>query len=609
MAKPFKFKMNNLSPSGDKQFKIKCRVSRFLIIAVIISIIFYVLSFTHSLVKADLPDCSNPSSFTSSYDQSYCDVQKIKDMYAPAQETNKKNLSALQSQLSSLSQKIIAMTKQLNGYQADIQKREEDIGFTQEVFNQKVRNQYIFLRLYDSITVFLFSNSASQAFQEISLRQKAADADRKTLNQYAQELSQLQKDKDTLEKSKIDLAGVQKQVNDQATYLAGEVAKVDTYLAVLSAKQESFMAAKLASLNIPLYALSGGGCSSDLTNGKNPGFSGGFGFFTFGVPNRVGLNQYGAWGRAKAGKTYDEILRAYYNFDGYQDSNATIKVNDSNGINQGNIIWTGSLDDYVKRVYEVPDSWTENGSAALKAQAIAVRSYVLAATDNGNQSICANQYCQVFKTSEKGGNWSNAVNDTAGKAMIQGGKPIKAYFSSTHGGYVYSTVDLTGWSPTSFTKRAVDTPNGSVSSIGDLQNNAYDKDSPWFYCDWGGRKDYGNTAWLKPEELADIVNVWLLAKQDSSAQKHLSQVDKPNPDGVDTWDAVTVRSKLGDSAFNSISSVSMSIDFSSGRTTTVHISGDAGSKDISGDDFKSYFNLRAPGTIQIVGPLFNVERH
>jgi len=141
-----------------------------------------------------------------------------------------------------------------------------------------------------------------------------------------------------------------------------------------------------------------------------------------------------------------------------------------------------------------------------------------------------------------------------------------------------------------------------------LRNNAYDKDSPWFYCDWGGRSQYGGTAWLKPEEVADIVNVLLLAKQDSSSQKHLVQPDKTNPDGVDTWDAATVRSKLGGSAYNSISNISVSADFGTGRVTTVTVSGDGKTDSFSGDEFKTYFNLRAPSNIQIVGPLFNVER-
>jgi peptidoglycan hydrolase-like amidase len=261
----------------------------------------------------------------------------------------------------------------------------------------------------------------------------------------------------------------------------------------------------------------------------------------------------------------------------------------------------------VKRVYEVPDSWTDNNLAALKAQAIAVRSYVLAYTNNGSGSICTTQQCQVFQPNPKGGNWDAAVAGTAGQVMTQGGQPIKAFFSSTHGGYVYATGDLQGWSSTSYTKRAIDT-TGPIASFSDLNSKAYDRDSPWFYCDWGGRAVYGGTAWLKPDELADIVNVILLAQQDSSAQNHLVQTDKPNPDGTDTWDASTVRSKLGGAAYSSISDVSISADFSTGRTTAVTVSGDMGTHTFDGDTFKTYFNLRAPSTIQIVGPLYNVEK-
>ena len=99
--------------------------------------------------------------------------------------------------------------------------------------------------------------------------------------------------------------------------------------------------------------------------------------------------------------------------------------------------------------------------AALKAQAIAVRSYVLAATNNGASSICATDQCQVFQPNPKGGNWEQAVNDTAGQVMVQGGQPIKAWFSSTHGGYIHSSGDI-GWADTAWTKNAQDT-SGSVT--------------------------------------------------------------------------------------------------------------------------------------------------
>lgn len=578
----------------------------------ITTLFFLILFFGFFLIlnfaKAEI-DCqnANPSGFSSS-DAQFCadQLQNLINTYLPAQTANKKNLALLQSQLDDINRRISALTNQILSLTESINKREEDLAFTKRVFDEKARGQYTFLRLYDPVAPFLFADSASQVFREITFRQKAAEADKKTMDKYAQDLFNLKKDKNSLQKTKDSLAISQKQVAERTKFLAGEIAKVDTYLATLSAKQQAFIAAKLESLGISRSAYNlHGGCSSDIN--KNPGFSPAIGFFSFGVPNRVGLNQYGAWGRAKNNQNYDQILRAYYNFSDYSTSfgNVTIKVNNGNGINDGSIIWSGSLEDYVKRIYEVPDNWTENDSAALKAQAIAARSYVLAVTGNGENSICANEYCQVFKINPKGGNWENAVNATSGKVMVLNGQPIKAWFSAVHGGYAYNSGDI-GWSSTPWTKRMVDTPSGSVGSFSDLLNNAFDKDAQWFYCDWGSRSSYNGTGWLKPDEVADIANVILLAKKDSSTKSHLYQLDKPNPEGVDTWDPTRVKSELssrGGTPIDVVTSISIGADFGNGVSTTVTINGQS----FDAKEFKDYFNLRAPSNIQIVGPLYNAE--
>ena len=242
---------------------------------------------------------------------------------------------------------------------------------------------------------------------------------------------------------------------------------------------------------------------------------------------------------------------------------------------------------------------------ALKAQAIAARSYALSYTNNGSKSICPSQSCQVVKRELNNGTWQSAVDATKGIFLTNGGLPITAWFSSTHGGYAYTSGDI-GWNNKPWTKRLQDS-NGGIGSFSDLFDKAYDKSSPTFYCDWGSRSQYNKTAWLKPEEIGDIANVMLLAKADGSTQKHLSQTDKPNPDGVDTWDENRVKSELtsrGITPFNSVSSISIGADFGSGRTTTVTIDG----RSFDGQDFKNYFNLRAPSNIQIVGPLFNIEK-
>lgn len=583
----------------------KGKLAKFLLVFLLTPFLLFLLATKVFAVTQD--DCLNKSpSQMSTADKDECInsiIPGIIAQYAPAQEQNKKNLAGLQSQLAGLNSQIAAIGKQLIKFEDDITKREEDLEFTRKIFEEKTANHYRFLRTYDPISPFL-AEDASTAFQEIIFRQKAADQDRQSIDAYANELTKLKEDKASLEKNKENLAAVQKQVSDKTSFLASEVAKVDSYLAALSAKQQAFIAAKLESLGISRSAYNlKGGCSSDVDPFKSPGFSPAIGFFTFGVPNRIGLNQFGAKGRAEAGQNYQQILQAYYSADistGY-GTGVSIHVTGNNEFGQG-FDDTWNIDEYLKHLYEMPADWPME---ALKAQAVAARSYALAYTNNGGGSICATQQCQVVKRELNNGNWQAAVDATKGVVLTSGGSPAKAWYSSTHGGYVFSSSDI-GWSGTAWTKRAVDT-SGSVNSFSDLMSSAYDRNSPVFYCDWGGRSSYNNTAWLKADEVADIMNVALLAQKDGSIKSHLYQVDKANPEGTDTWDAARVRSELSNRGVTPLSnadSVSVGVDFSSGRTTSVNINGVT----INAGDFKDYFNLRAPANIQIVGPLFNVEK-
>ncbi|MBI1919082.1 SpoIID/LytB domain-containing protein [Candidatus Microgenomates bacterium] len=421
-------------------------------------------------------------------------------------------------------------------------------------------------------------------------------------------IADLETRKENLENEEIKLAAAKKRLDEQAAELDKIVggakayqAKLTSQIAQLTAQQQQILGQRLSGLNIPRSAGTGAPACVDDRD-INPGFSPRLAFFTYGVPNRTGLNQYGANGRAKAGQNFEQILAAYYSsFELKKDYSTGITINvDGYG--------AYSIEDYVKRIYEMPGSFHKE---ALKAQAIAARSYALAYTNNGQNSICTSEKCQVFKPEEKGGEWNAAVEETRGWVMVQGGNPVKAWYSSTHGGYILSTSELPGWSATSWTKHAVDTTTGNAGGFADLQSNAYDKDSPWFYCDWGSRSGYNKTAWLKPQEVADIVNIILLARADSGAKEHLYQTDKPHPYGGEVWNEDKVKSELksrGIAPYNSVSDLSVGADFGSGKTTTVNVSGDGGSQSFSGQEFKDWFNLRAPANIQIVGPLYNIEK-
>lgn len=513
------------------------------------------------------------------------------------------NYQQLNQKLNNIKNRVSVLEIEIDKKEVEVKKGEDALDYQKNLLNERTKSYYKNINKNSTnLMNVLTSGNLSESLRDFFYQKTIVDRDKDTIIKVVLYIKNLEEIKAELEEEKNQLSALKQEIDAQSKILAGQISQTRTQIAQLSARQQQLIAEKQASLGISRSASSLGRCDSDLTNGRDPGFSPRFAFFTYGVPNRVGMNQYGAWGRAKAGKNETEILQAYYNFDEIKkwDTNVDIRVDG---------LGTYKLEDYVKRLYEIPDSWTENNLAALKAQAIAARSYVLAYTNNGQGSICATENCQVVKSEPKGGNWEQAVNQTEGQVMTQGGSPIKAWFSSTHGGYVFSSGEI-GWSNTSWTKHASDF-DGSVGSFSDLASKSFDRDSPWFYCDWGSRSEYNKTAWLKPQELADIINIILLVKNDPSTRDHLYQVDKSNPAGTDTWDFEKVRSELrsrGINSFSSVNDVSVSADFGSGRSSSVSVNGDGGSTSFSASEFKDWFNLRAPANIQIVGPLYNVEK-
>jgi hypothetical protein len=137
------------------------------------------------------------------------------------------------------------------------------------------------------------------------------------------------------------------------------------------------------------------------------------------------------------------------------------------------------------------------------------------------------------------------------------------------------------------------------SSLNDMLNNAYDRESPWFYCNWGSRSEYNNSAWLKESEVLEIVNALILFKKDVGTFSHLSQVDKNLPD---TWDDNRVREEIrkrGESYFSRIDYINVAFD-GSGISRTIVIKGDIGERTFNAQEFKDIFNIRARGNLVIV---------
>lgn len=557
-----------------------------LAIAFVLLTIFFKLNYSFTRL-ADASHCP-----ATDYDCQISEIQKEIDALSPAHEYNKKELADLRNQVASLEKRIAGISTALEENQEDILQREEDLAYVQEIFEEKTNAYYRFLRLYDPLLPFISSSDASTAFREISFRQKAASRDIETMEEYAGDLLALKTDKENLEKNQKNLASLKTQLNSRAEFLAGEVKKTEAYLTSLSSKQEDLIAQKAGGFQTSIgdtpptqVPCSGPPGSSNFCD---PGFRPAFAAFSFGAPHRTGMSQYGAYGRSKAGQSAEQILAAYYQG---AELNKGYAIPGTIGVSgYGRIAFE---DNYLLGIYEVPESWGSSGGfEALKAQAVAARSYALAVTNNGAGTICPTESCQVYKPQLKSGKWAEAVRATRGWVITRGGVAAATYYASTSGGF---TISQWGWS-------------GIKDTSGDWPSTAYEKTagSPWFYMSWfktrGGSSCGRSNPWLNQSEMADILNAWHVLYKGGGDVGRVSPID------TNCWEGnpYSIGELAGIGGYTSVSGVSV-VYSNSGSTQSVTFSTNKGSISMSGEELKKAFNLRAPGYVGIKSSLFNIE--
>ncbi|MEK9169488.1 MAG: SpoIID/LytB domain-containing protein, partial [Patescibacteria group bacterium] len=310
------------------------------------------------------------------------------------------NYQSLSVKLNEIKSKIGNLEQEIVKKELEVKKGEQVLVYQQELLNERVKSYY--KNVNKSSTLFLsvlVADDLSTSLRKIFYQKTIVDEDKKTIIKIVLYVKNLEEIKRQLEIEKSGLAKSKIEVDKQSQIIAKEIAGTRQEIATLTARQQQLIASRIAGLNLSRSASSAIQCVDDRN--LDPGFGTGFAFYTYGIPHRVGMSQYGAKGRADSGQNYESILRTYYNYDSLQDMDARIRIDGHSP--------DYSLEDYVKRIYEMPADWNIE---ALKAQAIAARSFAMAYTNNGSGSICDSQDCQVFQDNEKGGRWNEAVDAT-----------------------------------------------------------------------------------------------------------------------------------------------------------------------------------------------------
>ncbi|MBP7768829.1 hypothetical protein KA082_03285 [Candidatus Woesebacteria bacterium] len=538
------------------------------------------------------------------------DLENLKKLSEDATKPLEKEVSTLESRIITARMSITKARKDAAVLAESIKVREGDLAVYYALLSARVRSQYKQLRVISPLLVVFSSSDASDVAKGLAYHSSLRDKNQDLIAAVGLDIKQLETDKKSLEERQIKLASLEKQLDAQADFFKAEIDKAKAYqkqlsgkISELNAKQESILAARSGSsiTSVGEVPLADDFNASIGFKAQAPGNS--FAVFSFGAyTHRNGMSQYGAKARADAGQSTEEILKAYY-------PDATVKK-DYNEMGSISVQGVGTIsfeDQYLQGIYEMPGSWNIN---ALKAQAIAARTFAIKYTGNGSKSICTTESCQVFKNSKKGGDWEKAVNETKGWVLVDGGgNPVSTQYASTHGGYSKTS----GW----------DTKDKSGG--GDWSTKAWESiaKSPWFYKAWY-RNGYSSSGancgkshpWLSQEEMADIINAWIVRKNPGSADTGRiipTTIGECNIGGGsgNPYSREELRNYANSSggAVTSISGVSVSHN-NSGQTASVTFQTNRGSISISGDEFKSTFNLRAPGYLRIPQSgfaFFNIE--
>jgi len=528
-------------------------------------------------------------------------------------------IAPLKQESTDLKSKISSAKYQIQKTQNTIQQlenklidKETDLEIQKVLFNERIKNYYKNSKKISPLLIFFSDQKNTDLLRQYTWYQAIISRDKNQIIKFGQEINTLSQNKKNLESEKIKLASLQKILEDRFGFLAEEIKKAEDYKAELTQKQQDLIAAKTAMFNTSVGEISTGSDPASRAD-YNPGFSPAFAAFSFGAPHQKGMSQFGALGRSQKGQSYQDILKAYY-------GNVRIETVDMPGSINTTVGTLPFENNYLVGIAEMPATWVDKGGGeALKAQAVAARTYALAYTNwrmgnrNSTGTICVTEACQVYSSSRfsSPGAWKSAVESTRGQILLSNSTNdvFSSMYASTSGGAAYSYTSLGHSTP-----QVWDTTCGSQSC---WPNDSFEKisDSPWYYKGWyKTRSDLScgrSHPWLNLTEFVDILNA-ILYYSKTNDYSHLSQIDAGGCFGgndPNAWSREELAHQVS-SHGGPVSSVNfITVDYSTGGyTQNVRISTDKGDFTFSAIDFKTVFNLRSPGAIVIKSALFNIER-
>ena len=592
------------------------------------------------------------------YSQSADELENIIQQKEEELNKQKTYLSDIEKRIKEIGSSNYTLTEQVNLLNAEISKLQTEIDKRNSEIEEKLRiideKQKLLSRKKDSLDLvsaqlymqsryndgqFLFSfSSLNDMLKTLFVKKSAINILKGDIEKITGEFANLVELKKSLEDEKVQLDKEKKELDQSYALVSAEKKRVQSELNAqiaekskvkrtingismdLSNMQYQLLLSRQGGTYVNPDSVPSGGDYWGSLDGFKDAPSGSFAVYSIGAyTHRNGMSQWGAKARAERGENYESILRAYYlniNFateatDGIQ---ITVKFCDKvGGVTKCDVcpneryVTYNFENDYLYRLGEMPESWTLE---ALKAQAVAARTYALNATNYGRNNPVRGDECGQAIGNQKLGRWKEAVDSTRGITMQRNGAVFSSQYAAINGGYIDKSDNLIGWDTTDKTG---DDPNWISRAWDTLSETGRVGTYYWFYKTWY-RSGYSvgtgvsssscnRTPWLNQAEMADIINAFQVGKSKNWSDSRiipLRDACHPRPsDNPNTYYPYS-HQEMRSLAPKPVSKVySVVVKNSNGWTSEVIFQTDVGMISMSGKEFKTAYNLRAPGNLRI----------
>lgn len=550
--------------------------------------------------------------------------QKNSDLAATQANLNqiKKNIAALgnslngtQAQLDQANEQITQIRQQLDDANTALEKKRETLAYLISIRNDQIRSIYQYPQR-TPLELFLTNGDLTGFTENLSYQTQVVTDSRRLITLVNNEVSSMEQTRNQIQDSKNQLEALATQIsaklaalkndynsaNSNKYYLSNRLVTIQSSLKGLTDKQNQLIAARLA--QFAQNQTLGSGMPASVTL-PIPSFSPAYALAAYGYPHRVGMSQFGAFGRSVAGQDYQTILHAYF-------SNVSIgsypEPDTINVAGYGNMSFE---DNYLLGISEMPRSWP---LSALEAQAVAARTYAIKwLQSNPGGAICTTQSCQVFNPGQvnQSDRWYQAVQATRGIVITYNGSPINAWYSSTDGGYTLSSQAVWGGA-TPYALGIRDVAPGGSWPTDSYDGPKYTASSSYpnymFHKAWGTANSCSGAynPWMTKDQVADLFNSILLSDKDSS---YTSQLNPPDgcfgPAGISFQAVKNALAAKGVADVGDIGNIVTGFD-NQGNTATLNVvSSNYGLIVFDGNKFRSMVLLRSPGSISLPTTLFD----